>query len=210
MEAAVEHEPAQALAAERAERAAAVLDGLVAEPVAHAVGDAGRDRGARASRPSPRCTRQPVTASQRSRCASSAGNVVRVVLQIRVHRDDPRRPAAALKPASVAAVSPALALSRTSRTRGSASRKPRIDLGAPVAAAVVDEDDLEASGPSGSEHGAQLGPERREVLFLVVDRDDDREVNHSRPRGRGDDHPATRRPASAAAAAGRARGRRCG
>src|SRR5262245_35319422 len=36
------------------------------------------------------------------------------------------RPRAALNPASVAAVSPALVLSRTSRTRGSASRKPRI------------------------------------------------------------------------------------
>src|SRR5207244_13527394 len=36
MEPSVEHEIAQALATERAERASAVLDGLVAQPVAHA------------------------------------------------------------------------------------------------------------------------------------------------------------------------------
>ena len=36
-----------------------------------------------------------------------------------------QRPRAALKPASSAAVSPAFALKRISRTRGEASRKPR-------------------------------------------------------------------------------------
>src|SRR5262245_34164000 len=41
MEAAVEHEPAQAFPTERAEGTAAVLDHVVAEPVAHAVRDTG-------------------------------------------------------------------------------------------------------------------------------------------------------------------------
>src|SRR5262245_33072656 len=75
--------------------------------------------------PSPRCTRQPVTASQRSRwpisVGMSCGSFCRSASIVTTHL-----PRAALNPASVAAVSPALALSRTSRTRGSASRKPRI------------------------------------------------------------------------------------
>ena len=106
-----------------------------------------------------------------------------------------QRPRTALKPASVAAVSPALALSRTSRTRGSALAEAADDLGAPVAAAVVHEDDLVAEAGR-LEHLADLRPEEREVLLLVVDGDDDGEVE----RG---GHPA---PGAAAGAVTRGAG----
>src|SRR2546426_5212747 len=71
------------------------------------------------------------------------------------------------------------------------------DLRAPVAAAVVDEHDLEGE-PEALEHLAQLGPERGEAGFLVVDRDDDREVSHpAPPTRRAGQYPAIQRRASA-------------
>src|SRR4249920_1198211 len=88
MEAAVENELTQAFAPEGAEGTAAVLDALVAQPVAHAVGDARRDA------PHPRIAVAALHAPAGRRVPAlelpdEGGDVVRIVLQIRVHRDDP-------------------------------------------------------------------------------------------------------------------------
>src|SRR2546422_6068716 len=80
------------------------------------------------------------------------------------------------------------------------------DLRAAVTAAVVDEDHLDRQ-PEPLEHTPKLLPQQREVLLLIVDGDDDGEVRHRARPGPDGSCPATRRRASVAGRAGRARAR---
>src|SRR5499427_1723711 len=87
----VEDQVAKALAAKRPERAAAVLDGFGAEPVAHAIGDA---RGGSAH---PRIAVAAVDAPAGHRVplvemAQHPGDVVRIVLEVGVHHHYPSSP----------------------------------------------------------------------------------------------------------------------
>src|SRR5262249_54084635 len=59
--------------------------------------------------------------------------------------------------------------------------EPADDLGARILTAVVDEDHLEVDAQS-FEHRAELGPQRRETLLLVVHGDDDGEIEHQTAR----------------------------
>src|SRR5205823_13971309 len=137
VEASIEHEPAQALAPERAERTAAVLDHLVADPVAHAVGHARREPAQRG------VARAPVHAPPGDRIpavevAQQAWDVVRIVLEIRVHRDHEataRRVEADVRGGRLARVD---LQSHEPHARIGLAQAPN-DLGAAVAAAVVDE-----------------------------------------------------------------------
>ena len=104
------------------------------------------------------------------------GDVAWIVLQIGVHRHD--APAAHGAEAGVGGrrftcvgLEPHEAHARIGLAQAAD------DLGAPVAAAVVDEHDLEDQ-PLGVEHRLQLRPQHRETVLLVVDGDHHREVDH--------------------------------
>ena len=175
MQAAIEHEPAQTLAAKRSERAAAVLDGLGGQPVADPVGDSRRHapHEAVALGPvhAPAGRGVPVIEVREQR-----RDVPRIVLEVRVHHDDA---------AAARRLEPGIGRRRLAAVRLEPHQAHALvalveradDLGATVAAAVVHEHHFERHAEL-IEHRAQLGPERGETFFLVVDGDDDREVSH--------------------------------
>src|SRR5262249_14970076 len=173
----VEDQVAQALAAKRPERAAAVLDGLVAEPVAHAIGDA---RGGSAH---PRIAVAAVDAPAGHRVpliemAQHPGDVVGIVLEVGVHHHYPSPPYR-LEPRVSGRRLACVGLQPDEASPRILLVKAAHDLGAPVPAAVVDEDDL-ITEVRGVEYLADLGPEERKILFLVVDGDDDGQVDRRR------------------------------
>ncbi len=155
-----------------------------AQPVAHPVGDARREAA------HPRVAGGPVHAPAGHRVPLAElpehrGNVVGVVLEIGVHHD--HVPAAHRLQARVGGRGLSGVRLEPHQPR---ARVPLTeladDLGAPIAAAVVHEDDLVAQAGR-IEHLADLRPEQREILLLVVDGHDDGEVQRGghRLRARG-------------------------
>src|SRR5688572_2068767 len=135
VEAAVEHEAAQALAAERAEGAPAVLDRLVAEPVAGPVGDPRRGAAyeavAVAAMGAPPRHRVPAVEMREQR-----RDVVRVVLEIRIHGDD-QTAAGGLEPRVGGRRLARVGLQPDEANPRVGVAEASDDLGTPVAAAVV-------------------------------------------------------------------------
>ena len=207
VQAAIEDEPAQALAAEGAKRAAAVVDRLARQRVTHEIGDA------RGDAPEPGVGRAALHAPARGgvpavELGEEPRNVIRVVLEIGVHHHD-EAPARGLEAR--------VGRRRLARIRLQAHephapvRRAELadDLGAAVTAPIVHEDDLDRE-PEAVEHRAELMPERRQARFLVVDGNDDREVKHPARPSPGGSSPAIRRRACAGGQAGRGPARSCG
>src|SRR5262249_26814850 len=147
----------------RPEGAAAVLDALVAEPVAYAIGQA------RGDAPDNRVTVAALDAPARHhvpllQLAEEARNVVRVVLQIGVHHDHPA-PEGRLEPGVGGGRLPLVLLESDETDARVAIAKGPDDLGAPVAAPVVDEDHFVRERQS-VEPPSQLRPEERQVLLF--------------------------------------------
>jgi len=148
----------------------------VAEPVARGVGDARRhapnDRVALTARDAPTgCGIPPLETLNEGR------NVMRIVLQIGIHGDH-ALPARRLEAGVGGGGLPGVGLQTHQSDTAVGLAQGTDDLRAVIATAVVDEDDLERHGHL-LQDTAELGPELREIVFFVVDRDDDRQLNHA-------------------------------
>src|SRR5436305_50058 len=100
-------------------------------------------------------------------------DVARIVLQVGVDRDDD--PAARVLDAGGEGGGLAVVARQADDAEPRLARdEPDEALEAPVAAPVVDRDDLRRAAER-IEHRAELGDERLQALRLVVERDDDRE-----------------------------------
>src|SRR5256712_8849950 len=171
----VERQSTQALTTEGAKGTAAVFDALVAHPVTNAVGHPRRHA------PDEGIAIPTVHSLAAARVAlielgEQARDVGRVVQQVCIHGHDqpPTRVLEALVGGRRLA---GVRLESDESDTSIALAEATDDLGAPVLAAVVDEDDLELDAQS-FEHRAELGPQWREILLLVVHPDDDRETDH--------------------------------
>ncbi len=110
-----------------------------------------------------------------------ARDIVRVVLEIGVHDHHPtplHRLEAGIGGRGLARVG----LEPDEPRTGILLVEAAHDLGTPIAAAVVNEDRLVVE-PGGIQHFADLGPEHGQVLFFVVNRNDDGEVDRAQPAG---------------------------
>src|SRR2546430_9404011 len=171
----VERQSTQALTTEGAKGTAAVFDALVAHPVTNAVGHPRRhapDEGiAIPTVHSLAADRVPLI-----ELGEQARDVGRVVLQVGIHGHD-HPPTRGLEARVGGRRLAGVRLESDESDTSIALAEATDDLGAPVLAAVVDEDDLELDAQS-FEHRAELGPQWREILLLVVHRGDDRETDH--------------------------------
>ena len=180
MESLVEDEIAQALAPEGAKGAAAVLDGLVTQGVADPIRHPGRrpsDPGipVRALHAPPRDGVPLVQVREHPR------DVVRVVLEVGVHDDHPA-PAHRLEARIGGRRLARVGLEADEPDPRVLLAKTPNDLCAPVAAAVVHEDDLVAETRR-IEDLADLRPEEGQILLLVVDGHDDGEIEGTPRQG---------------------------
>src|ERR1043166_7949525 len=171
----VERQSTQALTTEGAKGTAAVFDALIAHPVTNAVAHSRRhapDEGiAIPTVHSLAADRVPLI--ERGGQARDVGGVV---LQVGVHGHD-HPPTRGLEARVGGRRLAGVRLESDESDTSIALAEATDDLGAPVLAAVVDEDDLELDAQS-FEHRAELDPQWRGILLLVVHRDDDRETDH--------------------------------
>src|SRR3989449_9944782 len=170
----VERQSTQALTTEGAKGTAAVFDALVAHPVTNAVGHPRRhapDEGiAIPTVHSLAADRVPLI-----ELSEQARDVGRVVLQVGIHGHD-HPPTRGLEARVGGRRLAGVRLESDESDTSIALAEATDDLGAPVLAPVVDEDDLELDAQS-FEHRAELGPQWREISLPVVHRDDDRETD---------------------------------
>src|SRR5436309_2964513 len=141
---------------------------------------ASRTPSTRRSKPSSAVSASPVAAHTRPNSPKSwigrveePRDVARIVLQVGVDRDDD--PAARVLDAGGEGGGLAVVARQADDAEPRLARdEPDEALEAPVAAPVVDRDDLRRAAER-IEHRAELGDERLQALRLVVERDDDRE-----------------------------------
>src|SRR3989304_5696490 len=171
VEPAVEREPPEAFAAEGPEGAATVLDRIAADRVPDPVGDAGGDLAdprILPARPPARHRVPPVQVTEQRR------DVVGVVLEVRIHGDDPA-PAGRLEPGVGGRRLSRVDLEPDEPHAGIALAESTNRLRAPVPAPIVHEDDLVAEAGR-IEDFPDLRPEERQVGLLVVHGDDQGEI----------------------------------
>src|SRR5436309_8439954 len=178
----VENEITEALAAKGPEGTAAVLDRLVAQPVADTIGDS--RRGA----PNPRVAVAALHAPAGDgiplvEMLQHAGNIVGIVLEIGIHDHHPTPPhrlEASVGGCRLAGIGLEPDEPRAKTLLVEAPNAVR----APIAAAVVDEDHLVVEAGR-IQHFVDLGPEDGEILFLVIDGNNDGEVNRGKHASSG-------------------------
>jgi hypothetical protein len=164
--------------------------GLADHPVGDARGDLAEDHGV-AAPATPPCDHVEALVE----LGDHRGDVARIVLQVAVDGGDhPARGGveAGVEGRRLSEVSP----EEDGAEPGPVGREPGEQLRRPVAAPVVDDDDLERPR-LGREDAVELLEQRLEVLDLVVNGDDDGERRSRRPRRRRNhlgDHAGLLRP----------------